>query len=280
MNNSHFCNEWVTLLFFFFFFQAEDGIRDKLVTGVQTCALPILPAPSRWRSVLSQPHLGLIALIGVIVPRRLRVDWRQEWEAELQYRECLLRDWDRLDWRHKWDLLRRSSSAFRDALWLQRQRREDEMVQDVRFGVRMLLKTPAFTLVAVLTLALGIGANTAIFGLVNALLLRPLGGVADPDRLVQLGRQYPDKSYVSDSSYPDYIDYRDANTVLTGLAVVSPTAFHLSAGGETERIEGELVSGNYFEVLGVNAAQGRLFTSADDERAGQVAVVSFSLWQR
>ena len=156
------------------------------------------------------------------------------------------------------------------------------MVQDFRFGVRMLLKTPAFTVVAVLTLALGLGANTAIFGMVNALLLRPLGGVAEPDRLVQLGRQYVDKTYVSDSSYPDYRDYRDANTVMSGLAVVSPTAFHLSARGETERVEGELVSGNYFEVLGVIAAQGRLLSSTDDEdaRGQQLAVLSFRLWQR
>lgn len=237
---------------------------------------------SRWRTFLSKPHLALIAIIGVIVPRRLRVDWREEWEAELRYRERLLSDWDRLDWRHKWDLLRRSSSAFSDALWLQRQRREDEMVQDLRFGVRMLLKTPAFALIAVLTLALGMGANTAIFSLVNALLLRPLGGVAEPDRLVQLGRQYVDKSYLSDSSYPDYLDYREGNTVMSGLAVVSPTAFHLSARSETERVEGELVSGNYFEVLGVTAARGRLITSVDDEgnSADQVAVLSFRLWQR
>jgi len=237
---------------------------------------------SRWRTFLSKPYLGLIAIIGVIVPRRLRVDWREEWEAELRYRERLLSDWDRLDWRYKGDLLRRSSSAFWDALWLQRQRREDEMVQDFRFGIRMLLKTPAFTLIAVLTLGLGIGANTAIFGLVNALLLRPLGGVAEPDRLVQLGRQYVDKSYMSDSSYPDYLDYRQANTVLDGLAVISPVAFHLSARSETERVEGELVSGNYFEVLGVTAARGRLITSADDEgnSANQVAVLSFRLWQR
>ena len=237
---------------------------------------------SRWRTFLSRPHLGLIAIIGVIVPRRLRVDWREEWEAELRYRERLLSDWGRLDWRYKWDLVRRSSSAFWDALWLQRQRREDEVVQDLRFGFRMLLKAPAFTAIAVLTLALGIGANTAIFGLVNALLLRPLGGVAEPDRLVQLGRQYVEKNYLSDSSYPDYLDYRGANTMMSGLAVISPTAFHLSALGETERVEGELVSGNYFEVLGVTASRGRLITSADDEGSGAdpVAVLSSRLWQR
>src|SRR5262245_50927699 len=89
---------------------------------------------------LSRPHLWLIRLIGVIVPRRLRADWRQEWEAELRYREQLLAEWDRLDWRAKLDLLRRSLGAFRDALLLQPKRLEDEMFQDLRFGVRMLLK--------------------------------------------------------------------------------------------------------------------------------------------
>ena len=153
------------------------------------------------------------------------------------------------------------------------------MVQDFRFGVRMLLKAPAFTLIAVLTLALGIGANTAIFGVVNALLLRPLGGVAEPDRLVQVGRQYAEKNYLSDSSYPDYLDYRAANTMMSGLAVISPTAFHLSARGETERVEGELVSGNYFDVLGATAARGRLITTTDDG-SDQVAVLSYRLWQR
>ena len=89
--------------------------------------------------------LWLIRLIGVIVPRRLRADWRQEWEAELHHREALLAEWDRLDWLSKFNLLWRSTSAFWDALWLQPKRLEDEMFQDLRFGVRMLLKHKGFT---------------------------------------------------------------------------------------------------------------------------------------
>src|SRR5262245_17402053 len=233
--------------------------------------------PSRFRF-----WLWLIHIFGVIVPQRLRADWRQEWEAELHYREELLAEWDRLDWRHKLDLIRRSTSAFWDALWLQPKRFEDEMFQDLRYGVRMLAKNPGFTLIAILTLALGIGANTAIFSFVNALLLRPLGGVVEPERLVQVGRKYEDSIYLSDSSYPDYLDYRSENRLMSGLAINSPTAFHLSTGQEAERVEGELVSGNYFEVLGVRATQGRTITSDDEHGAGAspVAVLSFRLWQR
>src|SRR5213593_3599305 len=101
--------------------------------------------PATQRS--TRPYLWLITLVGVIVPRRLRVDWRQEWDAELRFREAMLADWDRLDGRHKFDLLWRSTSSFWDAMWLQHLRWEDEMIQDLRYGVRMLLKHNGFSLI-------------------------------------------------------------------------------------------------------------------------------------
>src|SRR5262252_6654861 len=127
----------------------------------------------------------LIRFIGVVVPRRFRYRFRQEWEAELEYRESLLARWDRLDWRNRLELLWRSLGAFWDALWLQPQRLEDEMFQDLRFGVRDLIKNPAFTAMAVLSLALGIGVNAAIFSLFDAVLLRTLP-VKHPEQLVFL----------------------------------------------------------------------------------------------
>src|SRR5262245_64518599 len=136
---------------------------------------------------LKKPYLWLISAVGVIVPRSLRADWRQEWEAELVYREELLAEWDNLNWRTKLDLLRRSLGAFRDALLLQPKRLEDEMFQDLRYGVRMLLKSKGLTVVAVFSLALGIGANTAIFSLIDAVLLKMLP-VERPERLYFIQR--------------------------------------------------------------------------------------------
>src|SRR4030095_13113534 len=127
--------------------------------------------------------MGLIRLIGVIVPRRLRADWRQEWEAEVRHREAMPVEWDRLAWRNKLNLLWRSTSAFWDALWMQTYRWEDAMIQDLRFGARMLLKHKSFTTVAVLSLALGIAATTSIFQLLDAVVLKTLP-VRNPEELV------------------------------------------------------------------------------------------------
>jgi predicted permease len=160
----------------------------------------------------------------------------------------------------------------------------DTLFQDLRYGVRMLIKNPGFTLIAVLTLTLGIGANTAIFSIVNALLLRPIPGVAEPERLVQIGRTR--ENGVFDSlSYPDYLDYREQNTVFSGVAVYSATPLHLSnaeAEGAAERVRGELVSGSYFNTLGVKATLGRTLMPADDTASGAnpIAVIGYELWQR
>jgi predicted permease len=223
-------------------------------------------------------RMWLIRVIGVIVPRRLRADWRQEWEAELQYRETLITQWGKLDRRAKLALLWHSLGAFADALWMQPRRMEDEMFQDLRFGVRMLLKQKGFTAVAVLSLALGIGANTAIFSLADALLWRALPGTNN-DGLFTLVRGDGDGPTFS---YPDYVDYRGRNRVFAGLAAYEPITLAFGNGDRSAVVMGELVTSNFFEVLGAPMAQGRGFLSEEDRAPGAqpVVVVSHDFWRR
>jgi putative ABC transport system permease protein len=224
--------------------------------------------------------LWLIRAVGVIVPRRLRANWRREWEAELRHREEMLAEWDRLDWRSKLDLLRRSTSAFWDAVWLQPKRLEDEMFQDLRFGARMLLKHRGFTAVAVFTLALGIGANTAMFSFVDAALFKPLAYL-DPERLVEVREQMPSgMSTIPD--IPSYQAWQAQNQVFSQMsAIANRGGLNLTGRGIAERIGGSFVSANYFELLGVQPAMGRDF-SADEEQAGKehVTVLSNRCWRQ
>src|SRR5574341_355118 len=222
--------------------------------------------------------LWLIALVGVIVPRRLRADWRQEWEAELRHREALLAEWEKLNWQTKLDLLWRSTSAFWDAIWLQPKRWEDEMIQDLRYGARMLRTHKGFTAVATLTLALGIGAVTAIFSVVNAALWRPLPGATEPERLVAIVRGDNDGPPLS---YPDFSVLREGAESLAGLAAINLAEASFGAGERSEVVLGALVSGEYFDALGVRPALGRGFLPEEDRTPGAhpVVVISHSFWQ-
>jgi putative ABC transport system permease protein len=222
--------------------------------------------------------LWLICLIGVVVPRRLRADWRQEWEAELNHRELLLAEWDRLDWRNKLDLLWRSASALWDAMWMQSYRWEDAMIQDLRFGLRMLVKQPGFTLIAVLTLALGIGANAAIFSIVNALLLRPLP-FYESERLVLLSEKSQEGERL-DVAYPNFADWRERAQSFVGMAAEYTGSFILSGVEKPARLEGRLGNWNFFQLLGVNPELGRLFSESDDRYgAPRTVMLCHELWQ-
>ncbi len=152
--------------------------------------------------------------------------------------------------------------------------------QDLRYGARMLLKNPGFTLIAVITLALGIGANSVIFSLVNALLLRPLP-VDKPESLVAVYTSDFSSTQFGASSYPDYIDFRDRNQVFSGMVAYTTTPFSLNIDGTNERAFGEIVSGNYFSTLGVTPALGRGFLPEEDRTPGErpVALISHKLWQ-
>jgi predicted permease len=226
-----------------------------------------------------KPHLWLIRLIGVIVPRRLRLDWRQEWEAELQYRERLLEEWDRLDWRNKFDLSRRSLGAFRDALLLQPQRLEDEMFQDLQFGIRMLLKKPAFTLIAIVTLGLGVGASTAIFSVVNPILFEPLP-YPQSGKVMMIWDRGTESTRL-DVTFGTYREVAERSQSFDALAVIKPWQPTLTNETEPERLDGQSVSASYFRVLGMLPALGQNFDSGDDRMNGaRVVVLSDGLWRR
>jgi putative ABC transport system permease protein len=227
-----------------------------------------------------KPHLWLIRVIGVIVPRRLRADWRQEWGAELHYREELLAQWERLDWRNKLDLLRRSVGAFWDALLLQPRRLEDEMFQDLRFGARMLLKKPGFTLIAVTTLALGIGANTAIFSVMLSVLVRPLP-YHEPERLVWLTNTNPSLGVGQTFLNPgDILDIHEQAQSVEQIASWGTYPINLLSGSKPERIESVYVTPNFFQMLGVKPMLGRDFIPEDDRETAHSVIISYSLWQR
>ncbi len=232
------------------------------------------------RAERMKAHLWLIRLIGVIVPRRLRLDWRQEWEAELRYRELLLEEWDKLDWRNKVDLLRRSLGACRDALLLQPRRLEDDMFQDLKFGARMLLKTRGFTLAAILSLTIGIGATSAIFSVVNGVLLKPLP-YREPEKLIYLWHNKATIGMRVPVSGGNVQVWREQAESFEGVAAYAQTSPVITGEAEPEQLEGARVSYNLLPLLGYQPLLGRGFLPEENKPGNEkVILLSYKLWQR
>jgi predicted permease len=156
-----------------------------------------------------------------------------------------------------------------------------DLLHDLRYAARMQRKNPAFTVIAVIALALGIGANTAIFSVVNTVLLRPLP-YKDPERLVMLWEDATKHGYPRDTpAAANYIDWRDQNQVFEGMAAITDDSFNLTGVGDPERLEGRRVSASLFPLLGVEPQIGRVFTAAEDQPGAQhVVLLSYGLWQR
>src|SRR5262245_51521809 len=155
-----------------------------------------------------------------------------------------------------------------------------DLTQDIRYALRVLAKDPAFTFIAVIALALGIGANSAIFSVVDAVLLRPLP-FKHPQQLVMVWENAAHMGFPRNTPSPaNFLDWRKQTQSFTGMAAMAERSFNLTGVGEPERLEGRRVSANLFELLGVPALLGRTFVADDDQPGTQVVLLSYSLWQR
>jgi predicted permease len=155
-----------------------------------------------------------------------------------------------------------------------------DLWQDLRYGLRMLMRNPGFTIVAVLALALGIGANSAIFSVVNTVLLRPLP-YNNPDALVMVWDDQTHLGFPKDTPSPaNFLDWREQNTVFAGMAAMTERSFNLTGAGEPERFDGQRVSANLFSLLGVEPQLGRAFTADEDKPGSRVVILSHRMWQR
>ncbi len=229
---------------------------------------------------MSVPGLRLIGAASRMVPFFRREEWRREWEAEATYA------WQRMTTDGHASLLSRARFLLRvsmcvvDASWEMKETMSiSGLFQDLRFAVRTLLRYPAFTTIAVVTLALGIGANTAVFTLVDGVLLRPLP-FPESDRLLSLqhlGRDGQDELPISEGLY---LLYQDQAVSLEAVAMHSPTVVNLVTDGEPERVPAQAVTPGFFEVLGVEAAHGRTFVEEEGvPDAERVVILSDGLWK-
>lgn len=219
--------------------------------------------------------LAVVDRLARLVPGPRRREWRRQWRADLTYA------WQEPG-RTPIDAVQYGTGALRHAFWLRGHIRRMEMIShDLRYGWRLMVRRPAFTAVAILTLGLGIGANVTIYSWIDGLLLHPFTHVAQPDRLVALNGTTKSRRDLS-TSYPDFVDMRRWRPgSVDDLIAYRITALNVRTTGDPERAWGELVSGNFFDVLGVKPALGRAFLPEDDRvpDAAPVVVLSDRYWR-
>ena len=225
-----------------------------------------------------RPHRWIIRVVSAFIPKRLRAEWRREWEAELLHQESAFANWNSSRWRMRVDLVRQSLGSAWDAAWLQRRRLEEDFAQDVRHGFRLIGRAPGLALAACISLSIGIGGTTAAFTMIDAALLRPWP-YPEADRLMvvstNLGRYF---------SPPAFRRLSDRHDGLDHLTAAEAHGFLMNFGGQAELVNGHRVSAEVVALLGLNGAlhpeAGRAFVPSelapDSER---VVAISYRLWR-
>ena len=224
--------------------------------------------------------LAALRLIARLVPRVDRATWLREWEAELRSRRTRLTARNALTRYQEFDMFRRVLGSFHDAAWLRRQfTRDADLVHDMRYGARLLRRNPGFALLTVSVLALGMGATTGIFSVVDALLVRQLP-YRDPERIVLLFEAPTANPAATDGVSPaNFLDWRSQVQSIEYLAAAEPFGYTLGSGDEAQSVSATRVSSGFFESFGMNALHGRTFTPEEySPGRDQVAVLSHAAW--
>ncbi len=227
---------------------------------------------------------ALLNVAAALVPHDIRRDWLREWRSELANEVWRAARKGTAEPSLVCRMLGRTSGAFVHAAWLRWDRWRGEMLlQDLKYAFRTLVRRPGFALVVIATLALGIGANAAIFSAARAVLLRPLP-FPEPDRIVQVFQVYRERpsTFGVEASPPDFADWRQDNRSFVELAAINAGSFPLTGDGQVaEQLAGASVTGGFFTVLGVPPRLGRTLLVEDDPpNAPAVAVLSHAVWQR